>query len=133
LRKAYHGSKREICAFGGVAGVGRLRVPAGAYRAVWRGASRPLLRSEHDERLRLRKESGSFLKKRTKKRLILRALASTVPKPAGQSFFASFYLQKEVLAPIAPHAQTFPAPRPHRTRRYLRHGGAGAGFAGCWA
>jgi hypothetical protein len=99
LRKVYYGSKREICAFGGVAGVGGLCMPAGAYRPVWRGASGTLLRSEYDERVRLREESGSFLKKRTKKLLVLRALASTAPKPAViNDFFASFFTKKEALA-----------------------------------
>jgi hypothetical protein len=45
--------------------------------------------------------SSSFLKKRTKKLLVLRALATLLPRPAGQSFFASFCSQKEVLTSIA--------------------------------
>jgi hypothetical protein len=38
------------------------------------------------------------LKKRTKKLLVLRALAMALTQPAGQSFFASFCSQKEVLS-----------------------------------
>jgi hypothetical protein len=47
----------------------------------------------------LREEgSGSFLKKRTKKLLLLGALAPARPRPAiSESFFASFFSKKEVL------------------------------------
>jgi hypothetical protein len=40
--------------------------------------------------------SCSFLKKRTKKLLVLWVLATVLPASAGQSFFASFCSQKEV-------------------------------------
>jgi hypothetical protein len=46
------------------------------------------------------KESGSFLKKRTKKLLLLRGLGvngDNARDPEEQSFFASFCSQKEVL------------------------------------
>jgi hypothetical protein len=44
------------------------------------------------------KTSASFLKKRSKKLLVLRALATALPQPKGQSFFATFCSQKVVLA-----------------------------------
>jgi hypothetical protein len=46
----------------------------------------------------LSKESASFLKKRSKKLLVLRALATAEPKPQSKSFFASFFSKKEALA-----------------------------------
>jgi hypothetical protein len=46
------------------------------------------------------KESGSFLKKRTKKLLLLLAWgvgAATAHGPGSKNFFASFFIKKEVL------------------------------------
>jgi hypothetical protein len=44
------------------------------------------------------KKRSSFLKKRTKKLLLLGALAPPSPQPAGQNFFATFCSQKVVLS-----------------------------------
>jgi hypothetical protein len=46
------------------------------------------------------KTSASFLKKRSKKLLVLRALATALPQPAGPSFFATFCSQKLVLSSL---------------------------------
>jgi len=47
------------------------------------------------------KESASFLKKRSKKLSVLRALARLLPKPAvTEIFFASFFSKKEALTLI---------------------------------
>jgi hypothetical protein len=37
---------------------------------------------------------GSFLKKRTKKLLVLRAVASALPQPAGPEVFCFFFFKK---------------------------------------
>jgi len=45
-----------------------------------------------------KQERSSFLKKRTKKLSVLRALVMKVPTPAlSKSFFASFFSKKEAL------------------------------------
>jgi hypothetical protein len=43
---------------------------------------------------RARQASGSFLKKRTKKLLLLRALALLSPKPAGAKVFWLLFFKK---------------------------------------
>jgi hypothetical protein len=46
----------------------------------------------------MRKQDSSFLKKRSKKLLLIGGCGTCVPMPPGnQSFFASFCSQKEVL------------------------------------
>jgi hypothetical protein len=46
-----------------------------------------------------KEESGSFLKKRTKKLSVLRVVAAALLTPTvNRSFFASFFAKKEVLA-----------------------------------
>jgi hypothetical protein len=46
-----------------------------------------------------RKESASFLKKRSKKLLVLGGVGTRAPEPAvNESFFASFFSKKEALA-----------------------------------
>jgi hypothetical protein len=50
------------------------------------------------------KESGSFLKKRTKKLLLLWAMgagAATAHAPESKNFFASFFIKKEALTALA--------------------------------
>jgi hypothetical protein len=46
----------------------------------------------------VKEERGSFLKKRTKKLLVLRALASALPTPPISKSFLLLFVKKEVLA-----------------------------------
>jgi hypothetical protein len=50
------------------------------------------------------KQSSSFLKKRTKKLLLIWAMgagAATAHAPESKNFFASFFIKKEVLPALA--------------------------------
>jgi hypothetical protein len=65
------------------------------------------------------KESGSFLKKRTKKLLLLRAVATPTPQPAGAKVFLLLFFQKK--KPLLPlpcsHAGRRPAAKVFTLRR----------------
>jgi hypothetical protein len=50
-----------------------------------------------DSQQRLSKESASFLKKRSKKLSVLRALATPAPKPAVNESFLLLFFKKEAL------------------------------------
>jgi hypothetical protein len=55
---------------------------------------------------KLKRENASFLKKRSKKLLLLRALARQVSQPTGnESFFVSFFSKKEALTFSNPEPQ----------------------------
>jgi hypothetical protein len=67
---------------------------------------------------RARQASGSFLKKRTKKLLLLRALVPALPRPPANRSFLLLFFKKEALAsllsPLGPNA---PLPHPQHGAR----------------